>query len=106
MPKSNSPKVLFREFQPDMTYLRFGIKLKLLRRMVGLTQSQASQKIGMALRDYQRLESGQNEPKSGIQTKICERLIVGCKYVYFDSEDFTAEIPGELADKLFTRQGE
>lgn len=89
-----------------MTYLRFGIKLKLLRGMLRLTQAQASQKVGMKLKDYQRLESGQNEPRSGVQVQISENLLAGCKYVYFDSEDFTMEIPGELADKLFTRQSE
>ena len=94
------------EYGADMTYLRFGIKLKLLRLMLDLTQVQAAQKLGMKLKDYQHLEAAQNEPRSGTMLNISEKLLVGCKRLKFDADDMAVELPGELVDKLFTRQGE
>lgn len=49
---------------------RLGTRLEDLRRSQGLTQEQAAQKVGVTVRQWQRLETGDSDPRAGTLAKI------------------------------------
>ena len=63
--------------------LRFALKLRLFRRMKGLSMGQISEKIGVSGDRYEDLESGQHEPRAGDIVAIMNALDLR-----FDATDF------------------
>lgn len=78
-----------------MNYLLFGIILKRYRREKRLTQAQVAQNAGIEQREYIRIESGQNEPRSGVMAKI--QRATG---LVFLPHDYTTWVTAEVAKQI------
>lgn len=68
-------------------HLKFGGKLKMLRRSAGLSLAAAEKKSGMREGRWEELEDGLHEPRAG--DFIRALVTVRCKdYTVFTAEDF------------------
>lgn len=59
----------------------FNERLKMLRMEAGMTQEKAAQALGVALRNYQRLEADGNTPNFGNLVQIAELFGVSMDYL-------------------------
>lgn len=67
--------------------LKFGGKLKMLRRAKGLSISAAEKKSGMREGRWEELEDAKHEPRAG--DFIRALMVVGCQdYTVFEPDDF------------------
>ena len=84
----------------------FGLNLKYLRRERGLTQEQISEKIGIDIRQYSRIETGKGFPSLSTLEKLCEVLEVEPAYLFDFSSDkkvYTKKSPeNELYESIKT----
>lgn len=71
--------------------LNFAVKLKLLRQSQDLTMSQAEKKCGLREGRWEKIESGDHEPRAGDFVRILKGLGVSVKA--FDPRDFEEVAP-------------
>ena len=87
----------FRESMDSPDYRLIGIKLRLVREVLGMTQADMARKIGTELKVYQHMEAAKNTPDG---EKILKLLRAG---LHFNPEDTITWVPAKLVEILFPR---
>lgn len=68
-------------------YAEFGNRLKRLREINNLNQSQMADIAGCSLRNYQKIESGETQPGYVILCNIVKNLSVDPKELFYDNHN-------------------
>ncbi len=74
------------------------MKLKELRKKLGITQKEFAEYFDVQFRSLQRWETGRSEPPYGIEKRI-ERIVYLEKRLGIKKEDYDADIGGDDHDE-------
>jgi transcriptional regulator with XRE-family HTH domain len=95
---ARQPEPFYREDRKMDSYLLIGIKARIVRGVLGKTQAEMAQKVGMTLPEYKKLEEAQHAPDSEKTLKLVRAGLGG-----FSPYDARTKIPGDLVRLLFGR---
>jgi len=102
MPAANrKPESFFGEDEQVNTYLLMGIKLRIAREVLGMTQPDMARKVGMSLPEYKKIEEAQHAPDSEKTLKMVRGGLKG-----FKPYDARTKIAAEVVELLLPRHPE
>lgn len=100
MPVLSKPGIIFGERTSKVDYLIIGIKLRVTRDVLGLTQAEMAQKFGMKVEQYKKIEEAQSAPDSEKTLKLVRGGCKGLRPI-----DASVRISAAVVEALFPREG-
>ena len=74
-----------------------GMRLRLTREVLGLTQAEFADRCGIARNTYNQYEQGKNKPQIGLAIEMCERFNLTLDWLYRGDP---SSLPYKMADAI------
>jgi transcriptional regulator with XRE-family HTH domain len=83
MPKDHNPRAAVPQTEPHPVDIYVGSKIKLRRKMVGLSQSALAEHVGKTFQQFQKYETGKNRISASVLYEVAQALRTPIDY-FFD----------------------
>ena len=91
MPKDHDPRAIAPQTEPHPVDIHVGSKIKLRRKLVGLSQSSLAEHVGKTFQQFQKYETGKNRISASVLFQVAQALRTPIDYFF----DIPTEEPEE-----------